>query len=1114
MLLHEPIDPEILIRLNKKIEALEQQARDLARSVETVRQQTLAQSNERIEALEQKALDLAQFVESARQQTLLQSDKKTEALEQKARDLADSVETLRNQTRLQSTTEIEALGKQARDLALFVETARKETHLQSETEIAALRQQALDLAVSVEAVREETLLHSDTEIKEEKVKAEQTATRLAAIVETSGEAIIAKTLDGIITSWNPAAERLYGYSAQEIRGRHISVLFPRGRRQSDAPEDLADIIERLKNGEHIAAFETVRVRKDERRIEVLLSISPIRDADGAVNGASAIAHDITQRKRSERFLKAEQAVTGILTESKDLDEAGPRVLQTIVDCLRWEVAVLWMVDRGAKVLRRIHSWHSAWAEARFIEGLSQKTVVDAGIGIAGRTWRTGEPVWEPGYRDGHAPETLAVTGEGLRGGFGVPIRQGVEIVGVIEFYNPELREPDKSLVATLDNIACQISQFCERRRTEGALRSSEEQFRQLADAMPQIVWTARPDGKIDYFNERAYQFTGGMRVEEPEQTWRSIVHPDDLQRSQKEWANCVRRGAPFEIEIRFIEGTNRGHRWFLVRAIAGTDAAGTITRWYGTGTDIDDQKKSREELRIGEERFRNLVMALPAAVYTTDQTGRITLFNEHAFELWGRRPDLEKDRWCGSWKMFRPDGTPVPRDQCSMAAAVREGRGIRGEEIFVERPDGSRAYVLPHAEPLRGANGEMVGAVNMLVDLTQMKQLEEQYRQSQKMEAVGQLAAGVAHDFNNILTIILGFSELILLSMPATDPGHEQMEEIRRAGERAAALTRQLLAFGRKQILSPVVLDLNSLLIEIEKMLRRLIGEDIELTTIFQPDLGRVKVDPGQVEQIIMNLVINACDAMPRGGRLTVQTCNTGISELQLRKHAELAPGTFTLLTVSDTGTGMDDATKARIFEPFFTTKEVGKGTGLGLATVFGIIKQSGGFIEVESELGSGSTFRTYLPQIREALRPAVADSCLVKMPRGVGTILLVEDEDGLRKLAQLVLESSGYQVLSAHNGGEALKVSHDYAGVIHLLLTDVVMPKMGGRQLTDLLVASRPSMKVLYMSGYLGDTIMRYGIQAAETSFLPKPFTPITLAQKVREVLGGTQAEHTVVAR
>ena len=553
------------------------------------------------------------------------------------------------------------------------------------------------------------------------------------------------------------------------------------------------------------------------------------------------------------------------------------------------------------------------------------------------------------------------------------------MVGVIEFYNPELREPDKSLIAALDNIASQISQFCERRRTEAALRASEDQFRQLADAMPQIVWTARGDGTVDYCNERWYQFAEGSRYEDPDQAWRSIVYAGDLQRVQDKWAESVRGGAPFEIELRLKERKTGHHRWFLVRAITGCNAAGTITGWYGTATDIDDQKRSLEDLQISEERYRNLVMALPAAVYTTDRTGLITLFNERAAELWGRRPELGKDRWCGSWKLFRPDGSPVPFDQCPMAVTLREGRGVRGEELVIERPDGSRAHVMKHPELLRGAAGEIVGAVNMVIDLTQMKQLEEQYRQSQKMEAVGQLAAGVAHDFNNLLTVILGYSEIFLSKLPADDPSREAMGQICKAGERAAGLTRQLLAFGRRQILSPVVLDLNALMTEFEKMLHRLIGADIELITVLQPGLGYVKVDPGQVEQVIMNLVVNARDAMPSGGRLTIQTSSTVLSAAAgPARHADLPPGPYTMLAVSDTGSGMDAATKARIFEPFFTTKDIGKGTGLGLATVFGIVKQSGGFIEVDSTLGHGSTFRMYLPQIREAAQLQEADHARV----------------------------------------------------------------------------------------------------------------------------------------
>ena len=381
------------------------------------------------------------------------------------------------------------------------------------------------------------------DLKKEKKKAEQTVARLAAIVETSGEAIIAKTLDGIVTSWNPAAERLYGYSASEIKGKHISLIYPQGRRHSDAPEDMQGMMQSLRNGESIPAIETVRVRKDGRRIEVLLSISPIHDAKSAVVGASAIAHEITQRKRTERFLKAEQAVTGILTESKDLEEAGARILRTIAECLRWEVAVLWTVDRDANVLRRLYSWHASWAKASFVKALSQETELAPGKGVAGRTWSTGTAIWEPGIIiDDKPTETAAMTREGLRCGFGFPMRNGLEMMGVIEFYNPEIREPDNALLVALDNIACQISQFCERRQSEAALRTSEDQFRQLADAMPQIVWTARPDGTIDYLNERWYQIAGYPRNEDPEQIWRAVVYPSDLSRTKEAWARSVRSG--------------------------------------------------------------------------------------------------------------------------------------------------------------------------------------------------------------------------------------------------------------------------------------------------------------------------------------------------------------------------------------------------------------------------------------------------------------------------------------------------------------------------------------------------------------------------------------------
>ncbi len=941
-------------------------------------------------------------------------------------------------------------------------------------------------------------------LKEEKLKAEQTVARLAAIVETSGEAIIATTLDGVITSWNRAAESLYAYQAEEMLGKNVSMLFPHGRRSSDVPEKPQENLARVSRGEHVAVFETVRVRKDGRRIEVLLSISPIRDGKGTVIGASAIALDITLRKRSDRFLSAEQAVTGILTESKTLEEAGPKVLRTVAECLRWEVAALWTIDGSANVLRRMHFWHASWADPVLIEILGQRTVLEQGVGVAGRTWSTGEPVWEQGIQiDSPPTDSAPMTHDGLRGGFGLPMRQGTEMVGVIEFYNPEMREPDAALIAALDSIACQIGQFCERRRTEAALHASEIQFRQLADAMPQIVFTARADGTIDYFNERWYQFADWSPAKNTEQLWASILHAEDLPRAQEAWAHSARTGAPFDVEMRVVDRQTGGYRWFLVRAVAGVDAAGAVARWYGTGTDIDAQRNSLEELKVSEQRFRNLVMALPAAVYTTDRTGLITLFNEHAVEIWGRRPVLGTDRWGGSHKLLQLDGSPLPRDQSPTAKAVLEGRSVRGEELIIERPDGSRSHVFKHPELLRNAAGEIVGAVTMIIDLTEIKQLQEQYRQAQKMEAVGRLAGGVAHDFNNLLTIINGFGELVMGRLEEGDPSREMIRQVVAAGDRAAGLTRQLLAFSRKAIIEPKILDLKAVVAEVDTMLRRLIGEDIEMTVLGDPEVDEVLADAGQIEQVILNLVVNASDAMPKGGQLTIEVRNAELDEHYARERPEVQPGNYVVLSFSDTGCGMDEPTMVRIFEPFFTTKGE-LGTGLGLATVHGIVKQSGGHISVYSELGIGTTFKIYWPRSEKHQAPSKVERSDRPEPRGCETVLFVEDQEGVRTLCRHVLEEFGYTVLEARDGVEALLVAQQHPDQIDLLATDVVLPKMGGREVAENFAASRPSTKVLYMSGYTDDAVVRHGVLEAQVAFLQKPFSPHALVAKIREVLDG----------
>jgi len=382
-----------------------------------------------------------------------------------------------------------------------------------------------------------------------------------------------------------------------------------------------------------------------------------------------------------------------------------------------------------------------------------------------------------------------------------------------------------------------------------------------------------------------------------------------------------------------------------------------------------------------------------------------------------------------------------------------------------------------------------------------------QLLQAQKMEAIGQLTGGIAHDFNNMLTVIMGYSELTLHSLRPDDPARVNVEQIEQAGERASLLTRQLLAFSRKQVLQPKVLDLNAVLTNLDQMLQRLIGEDIDLVTVLAPGVGRVHADPSQVEQVIMNLAVNARDAMPRGGKLTIETANVELDDAYARRHGPVQPGAYVLLAVSDTGCGMDRDTQARIFEPFFTTKEPGKGTGLGLSTVYGIVKQSGGYIWVYSEVGRGTTFKIYLPRV-EAVAKAVEPSReATGSVRGSETILLVEDDAGIRALVRQVLAQSGYQVLEAHHGKHAIQICEQHAGPIHLLVTDMVMPEMSGTETAGHLTSLRPDLKVLFLSGYADEAVHRHGMLAAGANFLPKPFTPAVLARKVREVLDAAMA-------
>jgi signal transduction histidine kinase/CheY-like chemotaxis protein len=441
--------------------------------------------------------------------------------------------------------------------------------------------------------------------------------------------------------------------------------------------------------------------------------------------------------------------------------------------------------------------------------------------------------------------------------------------------------------------------------------------------------------------------------------------------------------------------------------------------------------------------------------------------------------------------------------------SISEMWGIAERTAEVESLNqGLEDRVAERTHQLAAANQNLQAEVNERKSAqAELEQSAEQLRQSQKMEAIGQLAGGVAHDFNNLLTAICGHSEMSLKFLTPADPLHRHLEEIKKSGERAAALTRQLLAFSRKQILQPKIIDLNQIVVDMNKMLQRLIGEDIDLLMGLAADLGKVKADPNQIEQILLNLSINARDAMPKGGRLTIETSNVHLSEEYSHDHVSVRPGQYVMLAVSDNGCGMDAKTQTHIFEPFFTTKEVGKGTGLGLATVYGIVKQSEGTIWLYSEVGRGTAFKIYLPCAEAPMKEVEVEADDRELMQGTETVLLVEDEEVVREMATEILRDSGYHVLEAKHGHEAMILGRQHSGVIHLMLTDVVMPQMSGRELAEQLTPLRHDMKVLYMSGYTDDAIVHHGVLEEGTAFIGKPFTPSALTRKVREILDAAVA-------
>ncbi len=629
-----------------------------------------------------------------------------------------------------------------------------------------------------------------------------------------------------------------------------------------------------------------------------------------------------------------------------------------------------------------------------------------------------------------------------------------------------------------------------------AVRTSEAEFRLLAEAMPQIVWITRPDGGNVYFNRRWMDYTGLTLEESLGDGWTKPFHPDDKPLAWQAWQNATATGGTYSVECR-LRGADETYRWWLIRSVPVKDARGNILKWFGTCTDIDVLKQGEARLRESEGLLRIAGRAARLGGWSVSLPDLGVIWSDEVCAI-HEMPPSTVPSVAETIAAYAPEFRETLREK--FEACVRDGTPYDVESQIITATK-RRVWVRTIGNAERDSSGAITGLRGAFQDIDDRRKLQDQFRQAQKMEAVGRLAAGVAHDFNNLLSVVLSYSELAIDGLKPGDPLRGDIEEIRNAGNRATGLTRQLLAFSRQQVLEPRVIDLSEVVGAMKPMLRRLLGEDIDLTVLSPNPLGCVLVDPSQVEQVVMNLAVNARDAMPDGGKLTIETSNIWVDGAFVGKPADVLPGHFVMLAVTDSGVGMTEATRARVFEPFFTTKAKGKGTGLGLATVFGIVQQSGGYVGLYSEPAHGTAFKVYLPRTDRVAVASGSDRPPTRVD-GSETILLVEDEEQVRTVACAILRRHGYNVLETSNGGEAYLVSTDFPAKIDLLLTDVVMPRMSGRRLAEQLAPQRPKMRVLFASGYTDDAIIHHGVLDAGVAFLQKPFTPQALLRKVRDVL------------
>jgi PAS domain S-box-containing protein len=665
-------------------------------------------------------------------------------------------------------------------------------------------------------------------------------------------------------------------------------------------------------------------------------------------------------------------------------------------------------------------------------------------------------------------------------------------------YNEALIRKMEDKVAQLEEANRRLEQdLLELQKREIALQESERRFELIAETIDEIIWVYDYEkAAVTYISpshDRVWGYSRDRFLADSEFAM-SCIHPEDRDLVIAANKN-IESGQPIEYEHRIIrpDGTIRYLRnhGYPVR-----NNAGQVKQYVGVGQDVTSRKRAEEDLRASREYFRKILDSIGDAIFIKDQDHRFVLANASMCAFAGKSAE----------ELLGKTGFhDMPKDMRSALLRYEDEVLNTGRECVTEQqiPDwrGNTRTLMSKMTQLTDLSGQRQ-VVGVIRDITEYKRLQAQFLQSQKMEAIGLLAGGIAHDFNNLLNVINGYCELLLEDISLDDPKRGDLGLISQAGKRAASLTSQLLAFSRKQILQPEILDLNDLVMSMKPMLRSLIRENIDLVIVTQPELGLIHADPGQIQQIIMNLAVNARDAMLDGGKLTIETVNVELDEEYVQGHLAGRPGPYIMLAISDNGIGMDAETKARLFEPFFTTKEKGKGTGLGLSTIYGIVKQSNGFIWVYSEPGKGTTFKIYFPRAEGIIEPAPQEKTPETKNKGNETILVVEDDHAVRALTSRILCEHGYAVLEASNGMEAAEIAQRYSGEIHLVITDVVMPGISGRELEAQLKKSRLGIKTIFVSGYTDNAIVHNGILESNIDFLQKPFSVDSLLRKVRQVL------------